>query len=177
MQQTIVKTLEKLNQISPFMIEKLQNNDIEVSKKIRLVFQSSYKIEAKLLNATDFPPLKRSIENFVNSSTAFFGYLKAGEIAGVIEISHNSNFTHINSLVVAPFFFRQGIARKLMEFVFNTYNSNLFVVETGLDNGPATALYKKFNFKEVKQWDTDHGIRKIKFECRKNNEAQHLINL
>ena len=64
-----------------------------------------------------------------------------------------------------------------MEFVFNTYDSNLFVVETGLDNGPATALYKKFNFKEVKQWDTDHGIRKIKFECRKNNEAQHLINL
>ena len=72
MQQTIVKTLEKLNQILPYMIEKLQNNDIEVSKKIRLVFQLSYKIEAKLLNATDFPTLKRSIENFVNSSTAFF---------------------------------------------------------------------------------------------------------
>ncbi len=151
------------------MIQKLQNNDIEVAQRIRSVFQLSYKIEAKLLNATDFPPLKRSLESYINSETAFFGYLKDNELAGVIEIEHNNNFTHINSLVVAPNFFRQGIARKLMEFVFNTYDSKLFVVETGLDNGPATELYKKFNFKEVKQWDTDHGIRKIKFERRINN--------
>ena len=146
------------------MIERLQNSDIEISKKIHSVFQLSYKIEAKLLNATDFPPLKRSLENYVNSNTAFFGYLKNQKLAGVIEIEHNNNFTHINSLVVDPGFFRQGIAIKLMEFVFNTYDSNLFVVETGLENEPATKLYKKFDFKEVKQWNTDHGIRKIKFE-------------
>jgi len=151
------------------MIERLQNNDIEVSKKIRSVFQLSYKIEAELLNATDFPPLKRPLINYVNSNTEFFGYLKDRELAGVIEIEHNSRFTDIHSLVVNPTFFRQGIARKLMEFVFNTFDSNLFVVETGLENGPATELYKKFGFKEVKQWNTDHGIRKIKFERRINN--------
>ena len=151
------------------MIERLQNNDIEISKKIRSVFQLSYNIEAKLLNATDFPPLKRSLENYANSNTEFFGYLKDQELAGVIEIEHNTNFTHINSLVVDPCFFRQGIAKKLMEFVFNTFDSNLFIVETGLENGPATELYKKFDFKEVKQWDTDHGVRKIKFERRINN--------
>jgi ribosomal protein S18 acetylase RimI-like enzyme len=150
------------------MIKILQNNDIEISKKIRSVFQSSYKVEAKLLNATDFPPLKRPLESYVNSNTAFFGYLKGKELAGVIEIDHNDNFTHINSLVVDPIFFRQGVARELMEFVFKTFDSNLFVVETGLDNGPATKLYKKFDFIEVKQWDTDHGVRKIKFEHRKN---------
>jgi hypothetical protein len=33
-------------------------------------------------------------------------------------------------------------------------------------------LYKKFDFKEVKQWNTDHGIRKIKFELRINNLPQ-----
>jgi len=154
------------------MIERLKNNDIEISKKIRSVFQLSYRIEAKLLNATDFPPLKRTLENYVNSNTEFFGFLKDKELAGVIEIEHNNNFTHINSLVVDPSFFRQGIAGKLMEFVFNTFDSNLFVVETGLENGPATELYKKFDFKEVKQWNTDHGIRKIKFELKINNQAQ-----
>ncbi|WP_234423347.1 MULTISPECIES: GNAT family N-acetyltransferase [Aquimarina] len=148
------------------MIERLQNNDIEVSKKIHSVFQVSYKVEAKLLNVTDFPPLKRSIENYVNSSTQFFGYFKDQELAGVIEIEHNNNFTDINSLVVDPKFFRQGIARKLMEFVFNTFDSDLFVVETGLENRPATKLYKNSGFKEVKQWDTDFGVRKIKFERR-----------
>ena len=151
------------------MIERLKNNDLEISKKIRSVFQLSYKVEAKILNATDFPPLKRSLENYVNSNTAFFGYLKNQELAGVIEIEHNDNFTHINSLVVDPGFFKQGIARKLMEYVINTFDSKLFVVETGLENGPATELYKKFDFKEVKQWNTNHGIRKIKFELRINS--------
>ena len=63
------------------MIEKLQNNEIEISKRIRSVFQASYKVEAKLLNATDFPPLKRPLENYVKSNTFFFGYLKNEDIA------------------------------------------------------------------------------------------------
>jgi len=151
------------------MIEKLQNNNIEISKKIFSVFQASYTIEAKLLNATNFPPLKRPLENYIKSSTEFFGYFKNQNLAGVIEIDYNNNFTQINSLVVDPKFFRQGIASKLMEFVFNTFDSNLFVVETGLENGPANKLYKNFGFKEVKQWDTDHEVRKIKFERTKNN--------
>ena len=56
-----------------------------------------------------------------------------------------------------------------MKYVFNRFDSNLFVVETGLENGPAIELYKKLDFKEVKQWNTDYGIRKIKFERRMNN--------
>ncbi len=151
------------------MIEKLQNNDVEVSKKIRSIFQLSYKIEADLLNATDFPPLKRPLENYIHSNTEFYGYLKDEEIVGVVEIEHNDRFTAIHSLVVDPTFFRQGIARKLMVFVLKKFDSDLFVVETGLENGPATALYKKFDFKEVKQWDTDHGVRKVKFERTINN--------
>jgi ribosomal protein S18 acetylase RimI-like enzyme len=146
------------------MIQKLQHTNIETATKIRSVFQVSYAVEAKLLKALDFPPLKRPLESYIHSNTVFFGYYKNKELAGVVEIDHNNNFTHINSLVVAPKFFRQGVAKSLMEFVFNTYDSNLFVVETGLDNGPATKLYLKFGFKEAKQWDTDHGIRKIRFE-------------
>lgn len=151
------------------MIEKLQNNEIEISKRIRTVFQASYKIEAKLLNATDFPPLKRPLENYVKSNTVFFGYLKNEGIAGVIEIDHNNDYTLIRSLVVDPTFFRQGIAKKLMKFVLDRFDSKLFVVETGLENGPATKLYETFGFIEVKQWVTNHGVRKIKFERRANN--------
>jgi ribosomal protein S18 acetylase RimI-like enzyme len=146
------------------MIIKLLNADSETSHKIRSVFQVSYAIEADLLKANDFPPLKRSIESFLSSSNTFYGYLKNSELAGVAEIDHTNKAIHIQSLVVNPKFFRQGIASKLIEFVLNSYDSNLFTVETGLENQPATTLYKKFNFKEVKQWDTDHGIRKIRFE-------------
>jgi ribosomal protein S18 acetylase RimI-like enzyme len=151
------------------MIEKLQNSNLEVAEKIRAVFQVSYKVEAKLLNAVDFPPLKRPIEEYVNCSNQFFGFVKDNELAAVVEIIHNEEYTHIRSLVVDPAFFRLGIASKLMEFTLDTFNSSLFIVETGLANAPATDLYKKFNFQVVKEWDTEFGIRKIKMERIINN--------
>jgi ribosomal protein S18 acetylase RimI-like enzyme len=152
------------------MIEKLQNSELEIAKKIRSIFQKSYKIEAKLLNAIDFPPLKRPLEDYLKSDTEFYGYSKNGELAGVIEIIHYDSYKHIRSLVVNPLFFRQGIAKKLMEFTLKTFDTNLFVVETGLKNEPASKLYRKFGFIEVKQWDTNHGVRKIKFELKKINK-------
>jgi ribosomal protein S18 acetylase RimI-like enzyme len=146
------------------MIEKLQNSDLEIAEKIRAVFQVSYKVEAKLLNAVNFPPLQRPLDKYRENNTEFYGYSKDGELAGIVEIDANNNYILIRSLVIHPTFFRQGIAGKLIEFVFDTFDSNLFLVETGLANGPATALYKKLGFIEVHQWDTEHGIRKVKFE-------------
>lgn len=148
------------------MITKLQNNNLETAKNIRAVFQVSYKVEAELLKAVNFPPLQRPLENFMNSITEFYGYTKEDQLAGVVEVIHNQSYTHVRSLVVDPKFFRQGIGKKLMEFVLNIYNSNLYIVETGVDNNPAIQLYKKLEFIEVKQWDTDHGVRKIKLERR-----------
>ena len=153
------------------MIEKLKNSDLEIAKKMRLIFQASYKVEATLLNATNFPPLKRPLENYTESNTEFYGYSINKVLAAVVEIDINNNYILIRSLVVHPDFFRQGIAGKLLIFVFETFKSNLFVVETGLENGPATKLYEKFGFVEVHQWDTNHGIRKIKFEKHTKNKT------
>jgi ribosomal protein S18 acetylase RimI-like enzyme len=153
------------------MIEKLKNSDLEIAKKMRLIFQASYKVEATLLNVTNFPPLKRPLENYTESNTEFYGYSINEILAAVVEIDTNNNYILIRSLVVHPDFFRQGIAGKLIKFVFETFKSNLFVVETGLENGPATKLYEKFGFVEVHQWDTNHGIRKIKFEKHTKNKT------
>ena len=148
------------------MIKILQNKNIDISNKIRAVFQLSYAVEAKLLKADHFPPLKRNIYEFLNSKNVFYGYSLNHELVGVIEIDQNSNSTHIQSLVVHPKFFRQGIAQKLIEYIFNIYNSKIFTVETGVDNTPAIELYKKSGFTEIKQWDTDYGIRKIRLEIK-----------
>jgi ribosomal protein S18 acetylase RimI-like enzyme len=145
------------------MIKKLQNNKIEISNQIHLVFQVSYAVEAELLNATNFPPLKRSIESYQKSKNTFFGYFEDKELAGVIEIEQTNIHIDIHSLVVNPDFFRRGIAKQLLEFIFNTFDSTLFIVETGAENKPAIELYKKHGFIEVKQWDTDFGIRKVSF--------------
>ncbi|MEM6737673.1 MAG: GNAT family N-acetyltransferase [Bacteroidota bacterium] len=150
------------------MIKKLQNNDIETSSQIYAVFQLSYAVEAEILGANDFPPLKRPLESYLKSSNDFYGYLENNELAGVIELEQTDKYIDINSLVVKPKFFRRGIGRKLIEFTFNRFDANLFIVETGVKNQPATELYKKLGFKEIKQWNTDFGVRKILFEKRIN---------
>lgn len=40
------------------MIKKLQNKNLETAKNIHSIFQVSYAVKAKLLNAVDFPHLK-----------------------------------------------------------------------------------------------------------------------
>lgn len=149
------------------MIIPLDNENSEIAKKIREIFQISYAVEAKLLNATNFPPLKRPIEGFIESNNTFFGFVKTEQIAGVIEIDP-SKYVHIQSLVVDPKFFRKGIARKLLEFIFANYDSKLFTVETGAKNTPANKLYQRFGFEEVKEWQAEFGIWKKRFELRMN---------
>ena len=151
------------------MIKKLQNDDLETSSEIHVVFQLSYAVEAELLDANDFPPLKRPLESYFESRNEFYGYFENNELAGVIEVERTDQHIDINSLVVKPKFFRRGIGRKLVEFTFNRFDAKLFIVETGVKNTPATELYKKLGFKEIKQWDTDFGIRKILFERRISN--------
>ena len=146
------------------MIEKLENRKTDVAEKIREVFQASYAVEALLLGAEDFPPLKRPLEGFMESENDFYGYFKDVTLAGVVEVVRGKQSIHIQSLVVHPASFRQGIGRLLVTHVLRTYDSPEYTVETGLDNGPATALYLKFGFRKILEYDTDHGVRKVRFQ-------------
>ena len=148
------------------MIKKLDHTNLAIATKMRVVFQESYAVEAALLNATNFPPLQRPLESYIKSTTTFFGYHIKDEIVGIVEVSSKEKTTHINSLVVSPHFFRQGIGRELMNYILQNFSSKVVTVETGLENIPASKLYTSFHFKEVKQWDTDHGVRKIRFKLR-----------
>ena len=148
------------------MIVKINNKENKIAKEIRAIFQVSYAVEAEMLKAVDFPPLKRTVAQFLNSNSEFYAYYLIENIAGVIEIENHKNLTHIQSLVVYPKYFRNGIGSKLVQFILNTYKSKVFTVETGIDNHPAIKLYKSFGFQEQEQWDTDHGIRKVRFEKR-----------
>ena len=80
------------------------------------------------------------------------------------QVKSDKDITHIQSLVVYPNYFRQGIGTKLVQYVIDTYDTKVFTVETGVDNYPAIKLYKNFAFLEQSQWDTDHGIRKIRLK-------------
>tara|TARA_Y100001949_G_C15970422_1_gene323568 strand:+ start:894 stop:1340 length:447 start_codon:yes stop_codon:yes gene_type:complete len=146
------------------MIKRLQNQQEDIAVEIRNVFQLSYAVEARLLDADDFPPLKRPLESFVESNEEFYGYYVSAELAGVIAIDFTDRGIHINSLVVKPAYFRRGIGRQLIEFIFEQHQVPFHSVATGAKNAPAIALYEKLGFKVVKEWDTDFGIRKVFME-------------
>ncbi|MFT4848600.1 MAG: GNAT superfamily N-acetyltransferase [Sediminicola sp.] len=149
------------------MITILDQEEDTVPEKIHCIFQASYAVEAELLGAKDFPPLKRTIIDFKNSDTSFFGHWIGKELTAVIEIEPSPSAFHISSLVVHPKYFRRGIASELIAFIFRLFIGNKITVETGLANIPAIALYKSFDFKEIDQYDTDHGIRKIRLAIEK----------
>ncbi|WP_424961901.1 GNAT family N-acetyltransferase [Ekhidna sp.] len=147
------------------MIRKLDHKNQEIAIQIRGVFQASYAIEAKLLDAEDnFPPLKRPLSAFIHADTEFFGHFEDERIAGVIEVKSDRDCTHIQSLVVHPDFFRKGIASQLIYYLFTHFDSDVYTVETGAKNEPAIALYERFGFTLVKKWMTEFGIEKVAFE-------------
>jgi len=148
------------------MIIKINNKENKITEEIRAIFQASYTVEAKMLKAVDFPPLQRTVSQFMNSNSEFYAYYLVENIAGVIEIENDKDLTHIQSLVVYPKYFRNGIGSKLVQFILGTYKSKIFTVETGIDNHPAIKLYQSFGFQEQEQWDTNHGVKKVRFEKR-----------
>jgi len=149
------------------MIKILDPQEDSIAENIYSVFQASYAVEAELLEAKDFPPLKRTIIDFKNSETSFFGHWIGKELTAVIEIEPSPNKFHICSLVVHPTYFRRGIGSELVTFIFKLLVGNKITVETGLANIPAIALYKSFDFKEIDQYNTNHGIRKVRLAIEK----------
>lgn len=142
------------------MIKEIVPSEISNAEKLHALFQVSYRIEAELLGVTDFPPLHRSISEFQNSTTQFFGFWKDDVLAAAVEIDPLKNTLDICSLVVHPKHFRQGIARKLLLFLENYDDYETLIVETGWANTPAIALYKKFGFQETGEYIGMGGIKK-----------------
>ncbi|WP_299589609.1 GNAT family N-acetyltransferase [uncultured Microbulbifer sp.] len=143
------------------MINKLDNSNAKVAKQIFTTFQNSYKIEAQLIGAIDFPPLSRSVIGIENSTTLFYGFSENESLAGVIEVSINRDLLDINSLTVDPCYFRKGIADQLIRYVLHEFNFSSAIVETAVVNTPAINLYKKHGFVEFKRWTPSRGIEKL----------------
>ena len=146
------------------MIKKLDHTNVKIATKIHSVFQVSYAVEAELLKAKEFPPLKRTINEFLVSKNDFYGYLIDDVVGAVIEIINIGKSIHIQSLVVDPKFFRQGIAQSLISYLFESFDSEIYTVETGAENQPAVTLYEKNGFVEIERYYAEYEIRKVRFE-------------
>lgn len=148
------------------MIKKLDHKIEIIAREIKDLFQVSYRIEADILQVEEdkFPPLNRKLPAFINSDSEFHGVIIDKKIVALVQLSFYESTIDIDSLIVHPDYFRRGLGRQLMHFVLNNFDTKVFTVETGLKNTPATTLYTQLGFQEIAQWDTDFGVRKIKFQ-------------
>ena len=129
------------------------------------VLMAAYEIEARLIGATRFPPLERTVEDMAQSETDLLGMREGDEVIGVVEIkrpsaaasSSETSPTEICSLGVRPTHFRCGVARGLVRHVIQHYEPP-FYVTTGARNAPAIALYESSGFAIAREHRSREGI-------------------
>ncbi|WP_286235385.1 GNAT family N-acetyltransferase [Thalassotalea sediminis] len=143
------------------MITKLTMSNELVARQVYRVFQRSYKIEATLIGVDKFPPLFRPLADFVDSQTEFYGVIDGDALTAVIEVSADGEYLMIDSLVVDPDYFKQGLAGKLLQFVMEYTSFNKLIVETATLNKPAIRLYQKYGFCINRYYTPAHGIEKV----------------
>ena len=148
------------------MIEKVNCKEEEVAEQLYSIWQASYPIEKEMIGAEVFPPLDRTVLDFQSTENVFYAYIVNDEFAGVIEVARIEDYIHLQSLVVHPAHFRKGIASALIKHAIKTHASAKYSVETGFENVPAKRLYESFAFRETKVYDTDYGVKKIRFEIK-----------
>ena len=87
------------------------------------------------------------------------------KIVSIIETENNFQSIHIQSLVVCPNYFRQGIGKKMINQIIKDASKNI-TVETGLKNHPARSLYEFLGFKKNRIYKARYGIKKIRYELK-----------
>lgn len=135
------------------VVEHLKHHDRAVAEGIHSVQMAAYAQEARLLEASYFPPLERTVEDIQRSDELFLGVVEDGEIIGALSMwpDEEPGATNIASLVVAPHRQHQGIGRLLLATALEQCAHTVLTVSTGAKNAPALALYAQFGFQECRR--------------------------
>ncbi len=144
-----------------FKVSSVDQTEYLSAFQIHKLFQNAYRVEAELIGVTSFPPLDRTIRNIKASVSRFFACWDAEVLIALIETTYQEPHLEIDSLVVHPDYFRQGLAGGLLQFVLQHYYWETAEVETAAANLPAITLYEQFGFRETRRFSTPCGILKV----------------
>lgn len=123
--------------------------------------QRAYRIEAQVLGVDSLPPLQRSLSELLQEADTHIGIYYVSEL--VAALSFDSCW--INSLVVHPNYFRQGLASQLLAHVLSQGGERK--VTTGADNLPAIGLYEKYGFRIFKRFEVP-GLQLVELRTTNN---------
>jgi ribosomal protein S18 acetylase RimI-like enzyme len=131
----------------------LDHTDQKEAERICKVLLDSYSVEARLIGADDFPPLRRQSDDIRRSASTFYGGSWGGRLVAVAEIEESEDGSvNIAGFVVHPEAFRRGIGSRLLRHVMAELGAASFTVSTAASNRPAIALYGKHGFRLQRRW-------------------------
>lgn len=159
----------------PVGAQPIEALDLEASgcrAQLLALWRRAYQVEANLIGAHDFPPLRVSLESLVTRPGRFYGITQDGRLVGAIEVEElGPQARQIAALVVEPDCARRGIGRRLVEFVLEVEPGRI-VVSTSAANAPALALYRAVGFRQTTTSVSPEGIELCSMEWVQPDAAE-----
>ncbi|MEK3791250.1 GNAT family N-acetyltransferase [Paenibacillus sp. FSL R7-0204] len=131
-------TIVKLNLQDEFLLDELWS-----------LQHKAYRLEAEIIGFRDIPPLLETRDMLSRVTEEFYGcFNETEELLGAVAVIEESpGKLTVTRMMVSPDHFRQGVAGRLLEFIFARYaEMEQFIVSTGKLNLPAVTLYTKHGF-------------------------------
>ena len=128
------------------MIRQLKSTDYPALYHLQ---QRAYQVEANLIGAPHFPPLKQTKAQLVQEQPSGYVCVRDESVVGALTLEHET----ITRLIVSPDHFRQGIAKQLVQHVLT--RQTVRFVSTAAANHPAIALYRQLGFRQTNQSTRD----------------------
>lgn len=155
------------------MITKINIKNLDIAESVLSVQIPSYLLEASLLDNYEIPSLKDTVASLQSCDETFFGYYIDEELCGIISIKLDKGIVDIHRLFVHPNHLRKGIAKNLLNFLENQYDSKKMIVTTGSKNSPAIEFYKKNGFSILKELIVQDSLRLTCFEKNREQKREH----
>ncbi|WP_238653007.1 GNAT family N-acetyltransferase [Paenibacillus piscarius] len=121
----------------------------------------AYRLEAEIIGFRDIPPLLETREMLSRVKEEFYGCLDdTEELLGAVAVMEESpGKLTVTRMMVSPDHFRQGVAGRLLEYIFDRYDRmEQFIVSTGTLNLPAVKLYTKHGFVPAQAEEVAPGV-------------------
>lgn len=154
------------------MIQEIDLANTAQAQELLTLQRASYQVEAELIGSFAIPGLTETLEELQNCGEKFYGYFIEENLAGAISFKLVDEILDIYRLVVAPAYFRRGIARALLDFLLeHEAGYTKVIVQTGSLNIPAKTLYEQAGFNQIGDKEVIPGLFVTLFEKHQSYNA------
>ena len=103
-------------------IIRLHHRDRTQAEELRHLFFEAYTVEAARIGVAEFPPLRRTVEQFQNADSRFWGCRDHDRLVAAAELEQVDEQTmNIAGFAVIPGMFRKGIGSALLGHILSLH--------------------------------------------------------